>query len=150
MAEKHRVRVAAFAILEREGKILLARRFQTGYADGYYQMPSGHIEAEELPSQAAIREAKEEVGIIISPENLEWVHTMYRINETDRSSDYIDFFFRVTRFEGEPAIMEPHKCDDLQWVSVDELPENTLNVIKETLARIQKGERFSEVRDTKL
>lgn len=150
MAEKHKVRVAAFVILEREGKILLARRFQTGYADGHYQMPSGHVEAGELPSDAAIREAKEEIGVTINPADLEWVHTVYRINETDRVSDYVDFFFRATTWEGEPSICEPEKCDDLLWSSVDALPDSTIQTIKHTLARIGQGIRFSEVHDTQI
>ena len=67
MKEKHKARLASFVIFERDGKMLLARRFNTGYADGFYQMPSGHVEEHEYPSEAAIREIKEEVGVDIEP-----------------------------------------------------------------------------------
>ncbi len=143
--EKHRARLASFVFLEREGKILLARRFNTGYMDGMYQMPSGHVEANEYPSEAAIREAKEEVGVDIQAGDLEFVHTSYRINTLDDAGDYVDFFFKTKKWEGEPENMEEEKCDGLLWVSIDELPENTVEVVKEAIAHIRKDLPFSEI-----
>lgn len=131
--------------MERDGKILLARRFKTGYMDGFYQMPSGHIEANEYPSEAAIREAKEEVGVGIKHEDLEFVHASYRINTVDDVGDYVDFFFRTEKWEGEPTNTEPEKCDGLLWVPIDDLPENTVEVVKEAISYIRKNLPFSEI-----
>lgn len=145
MAEKHKAKLASFVIFEREGKILLARRFNTGYADGQYQMPSGHIEANEYPAEAAIREAKEEVGVEIDMNDLEFVHASYRINHVDAAGDYVDFFFKATRWSGELVNAEPEKCDEIRWVPIDDLPENTVPVIKEVIGYIIKGIPFSQV-----
>lgn len=150
MAEKHKARLAAFVILERDGKILLARRANTGYADGMYQMPSGHVEAGELPHEAAIREAKEEVGVDIDPRNLSFAHACYRINLVDDVGDYVDFFFRTSVWSGEPENREPEKCDELLWVSADALPEATVAPVKAVLAHIREGRQFSEVRQSTL
>lgn len=143
MTVRHTARLAAFAILEREGKILLARRYNTGYADGMYQMPSGHVDENEYPVEAAAREAGEEVGVTIAIQDLEFVHASYRINTADDAGDYVDFFFKTDRWEGEPSNQEPDKCDELIWASIDDLPDNTVPVIKEVIAHIRAGRPFS-------
>ena len=113
--------------------------------DGFYQMPSGHIEAGEYPAEAAIREAKEEVGVVIAPSDLEFVHASYRINEVDDAGNYADYFFRATRWEGDVVNTEPEKCDELVWVPIDVLPEHTVPVVKEVMGYIKQGLPFSEV-----
>lgn len=128
---------AVYLILEREGKILIARRANTGYQDGNYQVPAGHVEEGELPSQALVREAKEEVGIDIDPAHLKLVHVSYRPKH-DETGDRVDFFFRVNTWKGEAKNMEPHKCDDLKWILPHELPKNmTLHVRKAIEAAYQ-------------
>lgn len=145
MKIRHTTKIASFAILERDGQILLARRCNTGYADGLYQMPSGHVEADEYPVEAAAREAKEEVGVDIAVRDLEFVHASYRINKVDGAGDYVDFFFKTNKWSGEPTNQEPEKCDELAWFSIHKLPENTVPVIKEVIAYIRDGKPFSEV-----
>ncbi len=61
---------AVYLILEKDNKILLLRRYNTGYNDGLYSLPSGHVEDGEFPIDALIREAQEEIGIIIAKEHL--------------------------------------------------------------------------------
>lgn len=145
MAEKHKVKIAAYVILERDGKILMARRFNTGYADGQYQMPSGHVEANEYPAEAAVREAKEEVGVDIDGNNLEFIHASYRLNQVDGAGDYVDFFFKSAKWSGDPYNAEPNKCDGLIWVPIDELPNNTVPVIKEVIQYIRNGVPLSQL-----
>lgn len=53
--------------------------------------------------------------------------------------DYINVFFTVDKYEGTPKIMEPDKCDNLQWFNIDELPENTIMRVKNVLINMQKG-----------
>lgn len=130
--------------MEREGKILLLKRANTGYADGKYQMPSGSIEPQEYASEAAIREAKEEVGVDIRPEDLEFIHVSHRLAPSG-GNDWIDFFFRTERWEGEPVNAEPHKCDGLLWASIDDLPEDTVEVVKEAVAYVRKNLALSEI-----
>ncbi len=90
---------AVYILLEKEGKILLGRRMNTGYQDGNYQVPAGHVEEGELPTEAIIREAKEEVNVDLSLNDLELVHVEYRPKH-DPSGDRIDLFFKAKKWGG--------------------------------------------------
>src|SRR5581483_4419071 len=123
---------AAYLILEKDGKVLSIRRYNTGYRDGEYSLPAGHLEEGELPSECILREAQEEVGIKIKSEDLEFVCVHYRLRE-DQTGERIDFFFVADNWEGEPKIMELDKNDDLQWFYPDNLPKNMVPYVKSAL-----------------
>lgn len=140
---KTKIVAAAFIILEKDGKILLIRRANTGYQDGKYEVPSGHVEEGEMLTVAAAREAKEEVNADILPENLEFVHLIYKPKH-DPTGDRANIFFRAKVWSGEVKNMEPNKCDDIKWVGWDELPESFVPDTREALQNIQKGIFFKE------
>ena len=135
---------AVYILLEQNGKILLGRRCNTGYQDGNYQVPAGHVEEGELPTEAIIRETKEEVNIDLAASDLELVHVGYRPKH-DQSGDRIDLFFKAKQWSGEVKNMEPEKCDDLNWFSWDNLPENTVFHVGEAFRCIKKGVFYNEI-----
>ena len=55
MQERHSFKVAAFVLLEKDGKIFMLRRLNTGWADGIWTIPSGHVEKGERVRDAAIK-----------------------------------------------------------------------------------------------
>ena len=64
MSEKRfSIKVAVHLILEKDGKILMLRRFNTGWQDGNYSLVAGHFDGGERGRDAMVREAKEEAGI---------------------------------------------------------------------------------------
>lgn len=71
--ERFKLIGAVHLFLIRNQQVLLLRRFNTGYEDGNYSVPAGHLDGGEQIKTAAIREAKEECGIRIAPEDLEVV-----------------------------------------------------------------------------
>ena len=129
-----------FAFFIKEDKILLSRRFNTGHEDGNYGLPSGHIEDGETLKDGVCREIKEEVGVIVLPTDLQLVHVMHRKKEDIRMS----FFFLATSFLEEPKNIEPDKCDDLQWFSLDNLPSNTISYVRQAIEHYQNNELYSE------
>lgn len=133
--------VAVHLFLLKDNQILLSRRFQTGYEDGNYSLPAGHVEANESVVQALIRETREEIGISLRPENLLPAHVMHRL--TDRES--IDFFFACQKWTGKPVNTEPEKCDELSWFSIDALPSNIVGYVKKAILHYQAGRYYSEL-----
>lgn len=135
---------ASYIFLEKDGKILVSRRFNTGFQDGNYQVPAGHVDKGEVPSEAVIRETKEEVGVDLSPEDIELVHISYRPKH-DNTNNRVDFFFRAYKWKGEPKNMEPDKCDDVKWVPLNDLPENMSAHVRDAIESTQKGIFFREL-----
>jgi 8-oxo-dGTP diphosphatase len=109
----------------KDHQILLLRRFNTGYEDGNYSVVAGHLDGGETVKQAAVREAKEEAGVHLTEENIEIVGVMHRKAGDER----IDFFATMKEWEGEIKNQEPHKCDDLRFFPLDQLPVNTIRAI---------------------
>lgn len=140
--EKFRPHCAAHLFLIRNGKVLLQRRFQTGWQDGNYSVIAGHIDGKEPIRKAMAREAEEEGGITIELEDLRVVHTMHRNSDSGR--EYIDFFLTTEEWEGKPRIMETDKCDDLQWFPLAALPENMVPYVRSGLEKYLANEPFSE------
>lgn len=139
MKERYESKVAVFLVLTRKvnGKteILLQRRCNTGYMDGRYDMAcSGHLEKGESLSMALVREAKEEINLDIKEEDLRLISVIHPYKE-----DYINVFFTTDKYKGIPTIMEPNKCDDLQWFDLNELPENITTRNRNVIKNIQKG-----------
>ncbi len=132
---------AVYLILIKDGKVLLSRRFNTGWMDGQYSLIAGHLDGNKSVSDSMIREAFEEAGIKVNKEDFKPAKAVHR-----KSSDaeYIDFFFIAEKWEGEPKIMETDKCDDMSWFSIDNLPENTLPHVKDVIKHLGDGVAFIE------
>lgn len=122
--------VGVHVIIERGGRILLMRRAGTGFFDGLYSLPGGHVEAGESLREAAAREMFEETGLRFDPATFELAGAVHRRSDTNR----VDFFVRAAGCPGEPEIREPDKCDDLRWVVRDALPPDVVPYIAVALA----------------
>lgn len=135
---------ASYLILEKGDEILLMRRQGSGYYDGWYSVPAGHVEKGELPIDCLIRETKEEIGIDLIRDSIELAHTMYRTKH-DKTGDRADYFFTATQWEGEPTICESHKCDDMKWFPLKRLPENMMHHVREAIEHIKNNKLYSEL-----
>jgi 8-oxo-dGTP diphosphatase len=130
--------VAVHLFLVRDGRVLLLRRANTGYADGSYSVPAGHLDGGEEVIAAAIREAREEIGITLAPSAVAVVGVMHRRSNDER----IDFFVAASEWTGVIVNAEPQKCDDLSWYLLDALPDNTIPYVRRALANYQRGVWF--------
>lgn len=116
----------------RNNEILLLKRKNTGFEDGKWSIVAGRIDGDEEVVTAAIREAKEEAGVDIKPSEVEVVGVMHRKNT---SSEWIDFYLKVKSWKGNISNMEPHKCEDLRWFNVRQLPENLIPYIRSAIEK---------------
>ena len=139
--ERFKVISGAHLLLMKDNKILLLKRRSSFYNDGLYTLVSGHLDGNETLRNALCREANEEIGIKLEPNNLTPLHT---VHEKDIGNEYITLFFSVKSWIGDPKNMEPEKCYELGWFDINNLPENTSALIKTTIPKILKGEIYSE------
>ena len=143
MRERHKAVPAVYLILKKEGEVLLMQRQNTGYYDGYYALPAGHVEAGEMPLEALVRETMEELGVALDPADAKLVHTMYRAKH-DETGERVDMFFISTKWAGEIVNAEPHKCGDIQWFSISEFPQNMMDHVRDGILLSEQGVNFSE------
>lgn len=132
---------SGYLLLIRDEKILLQRRCNTGFEDGNYGVPAGHLDGNETAREGTAREIREEIGITIKPSDLELAHLMHRKTPRD---ERFDLFWTTSAYEGEIVNKEPHKCDELAWFPVDALPENTIAYVRIAIENAVKGVPYSE------
>ncbi len=142
MSERFKIHIAAYLVLEKDGKILFHKRKNSGYYDGCYSLVAGHLDGAETAKQAIIREAQEEAGIIVAPNDLKVAHVSHRFNP---NREYIDIYLTASKWEGEIKNIEPHKCDGLDWFPSNQLPENIVPEVKDVLDQISQNNFYSDV-----
>ena len=146
MKERYKLIPEVFFVFFKEGKILLGRRANTGWMDGLYGIPGGHGEDKETMAQGVSREAKEEVGVDVAPADLELLLVQSRWCHDNGVNPHarVGFYFAPRHYSGEPKNMEPHKCDDLSYFTLDALPENIVPHIKAALTALEEGRAYDE------
>jgi len=128
-------------ILERDGHVLLAERSNTGYADGWFNVPGGKLESGEHALAAAVREAQEELGVIVDPDDVRFVTVVHHRNDLGEAR--VGFFFATDRWRGEPVNAEPNKCAGLLWAEPEGLPERTWPYTRAGVAQLAEGAAFT-------
>ncbi len=111
------VLVAAVALIDKEGRVLLAQRPEGKSMAGLWEFPGGKIEAGETPEQALVRELEEELGINT------WESCLAPL--TFASHKYEDFhllmpLFACRKWKGIPTGVEGQQ---LAWVRANRLRE---------------------------
>ncbi|HMT19014.1 MAG TPA: NUDIX domain-containing protein [Candidatus Saccharibacteria bacterium] len=129
-AKPHDSGVAVAVFIERDGKFLMMRRAgSTG--SGTWAIPGGAVEYMEHPDRAAERELYEETGIQYP--RLEFIG--YNSDaHVDDQLHYVTLLYKTSDFKNEPQIMEPHKCTEMGWYTLDELPQPLFHIVSQKLA----------------
>jgi 8-oxo-dGTP pyrophosphatase MutT (NUDIX family) len=120
MTDRHLIDV--HLLLVRDSEVLLSLRRDTNPRfDGCWHLPSGKLDAGESVLDAAVREAEEEIGVLIDRADLRHAHTIHISGSGVEPR--LGLFFEVRRWTGEPVNREPDKCSALGWFLLGALPE---------------------------
>jgi 8-oxo-dGTP diphosphatase len=109
------VLVAAVALIDRDGRVLLAQRPEGKSMAGLWEFPGGKVEPGETPEAALMRELKEELGIDT------WASCLAPL--TFASHSYEDFhllmpLFICRKWQGQP---HGHEGQALKWAFAGDL-----------------------------
>jgi len=140
--EREKFLSSIYLIIKNEnGELLLQRRQGTKLWPGFLALPAGHIDEGENAYEAAIREAKEELGIEISIKDI--IDT-FVVNRQNKSlPPYYDVYFEISKYVGNIQIKEPEKCSELVWCNQNNLPDDMIDFEKEAIENNAKGIKFS-------
>lgn len=128
-------------ILEDRGKWLFLR--QTKKNGGRLSLVGGNVEDHEFAREALAREASEEAGIHIEPDDLTLVHVLHR-HKLKKDEVYLVLYFKAARFRGEPTSLEPKKFKDVHWLPLSNLPEDVSKPTLHVINCIQNNQVYSE------
>jgi 8-oxo-dGTP diphosphatase len=132
-------------IIRKGTQILFVLREKTGYSDGMYALPGGHVEPHEQFSIAASREAKEEVDVTILPQDLKPVLTMQRQGRAP-GDIRIGLVFEAVSWSGTPRNMEPERHGPIAWFEADDLPYDKIMPFQvAALHNIRTGKTYAEL-----
>lgn len=142
--EKEKFLSSVYLIIRNDnGEILLQRRQGTKLWTGFLALPAGHVDVGENAYDAVIREAKEELGIVI---DIGSIVDTFVVNRRNKSLlPYYDVYFEVSSYSGIITISEPDKCSELVWCDIDNLPDDMIDFEIEAINNNKKGIKFSVV-----
>ena len=141
--ERARHFVDVYLILRRsDGQVLLLVRANTGFQDGRAGLPSGGLEPGESVLDGVIREAKEEIGVVVRREDLRCVHVVHSLHPGE-DEGRVGFFFQAERWVGDPVNAEPHKCSRLVWADPAALPDGVIGLVAEAITAAGQGRSFA-------
>lgn len=112
-------RVGVGVIVERNSRVLLIER-RGPHGGGTWSTPGGHLDHGETPEQCAMREVREETGVVIAD-----VHFRGITNDIfpDSGKHYITIWMQGTFVTGEPALTSPREARAVGWFAWDALPQ---------------------------
>ncbi len=135
--------LASYMILRKGKKIAFLYRSNTSWMNKFWALPAGKVESGEPFSRAAVRETEEEIGIKISLKNIRHNLTVHRFSDGD-APEWVDVYFEVTKWKGEPFNAEPHKHSRMEWIEADNLPDNVIPDEVAALNAIHDGKSYLE------
>lgn len=103
----------AIGVIERDGRVLIARRPARGLLGGLWEFPGGKIEAGETAEQALSREVREELGIEVTGATpfmaIDHAYTHFRVT------------LHVMRCRYRAGTPQCRACDDWRWEEIEKL-----------------------------
>src|SRR5271157_2682098 len=116
-------------IVNSSGELFLAKRGPFARNErGLWEFPGGSVEFGETLASALQREMREEFGIeIIVGELLDVINHIL----PEEGQHWVSPTYICKIISGSPAILEPEKCSEIGWFSVDEIPTNLTQITRQ-------------------
>ncbi len=125
------------AIFDKNGKLFITKRGKEAKNErGKWEIPGGSVEFGETFKQAIKREIKEELGIEI--EIIELLGICDHIIP-DEHQHWVSPTYICKIKKGTPKILEPHKCAEIGWFTIEEAEKLSLSIVtKYDISQLKK------------
>jgi 8-oxo-dGTP diphosphatase len=130
-------KVGVGVMVIKENKVLLGLR-RGSHGEGEYAWPGGHFEYMESFEDCAKREVMEETGMEI--QNVRFLR-LYNLKEY-APKHYVDIGLIADWKDGEPQVMEPHKCKQWSWYDIDDLPHPLFGTVPTFIEAYKTGKNY--------
>lgn len=124
-------------IFNKKGEALFMKRGKKSKNEaGWWSKPGGTVDFGEKGIKAMKREIKEELDIDVKV----WgylPHTDHVINKGKEHWLAINYLADLK--SGKPKVMEPHKCEEIKWFNLKELPKKLTRTTREPIINYLKG-----------
>jgi 8-oxo-dGTP diphosphatase len=110
--------VAALAMVDQSGRVLMQQRLAGGAHGGLWEFPGGKLEEGEAPEQAAVRELAEELGVVIEAADLSPIGFASGRTGAGADRSLVILLYACHRWTGAPS---PHAAAQLAWYDLADL-----------------------------
>jgi 8-oxo-dGTP pyrophosphatase MutT (NUDIX family) len=125
------------------GRILLGLRHpDSAFAGNTWHFLAGHCEREEAVS-CLVREAEEEAGLVIEPDDVELVHLVHLV-DSPSARPRIGLIFRARTWFGTPTVREPDRCVEWRFWNPKDLPDAVVPYTRQAIEGILAGRLYSQ------
>lgn len=115
----NRTQYSDVILINSKNEILFTvRNKNDNFEPGKYCLPGGHIEEDEEPGAAAVRELEEETGISLKESQIQLCGQYF-----DRKS-HINYF--CAHYDGDPVVLDEREQQQFEWVSIDDVNDKPL------------------------
>nr|WP_052848448.1 NUDIX domain-containing protein [Streptomyces avicenniae] len=115
---------AAVVVLDRatDRVLLLQRGPRAKFARGMWDLPVGKCDPGEPVTSAAVRELKEETGLVVDPADLRLRHVVHAAQGPEAPAGFLTVIFATERWSGTAYNAEPAKHAAVRWTPIGQLP----------------------------
>lgn len=120
------------AIVLKENQVLLMKRRNTGFKDGFYGLPGGKLHVGETPMEGIVRELKEELGCNLEKKQISF-DSLMEFDYPDSIGRVIYFNFIILLKKHLIINNEPSKCEEIIFSPIRNLPINTIEATSKSI-----------------
>jgi len=133
--------VAAVIVHDLEGQrvVLLQRGPHAKFAQGMWDLPVGKSEPGEPITETAIRELREETGLVVAAEDLRLVHVIHGARGVEAPNGFLTVVFATHRWTGDLSNEEPTKHAQVAWAPIKAIPSEFVPTTASALHRYLNG-----------
>jgi 8-oxo-dGTP pyrophosphatase MutT (NUDIX family) len=108
---------------EAAGRVLLLQRGERAkFGQGLWDLPTGKSDPGEPVTVTAVRELREETGLVVSPADLRLAQVVHGAWGVESPNGFLTVVFAASTWSGTPENREPAKHAAVEWTPVSALP----------------------------